>query len=77
MKEAAILGVGISPQCLSALLPVGDLQRCFRTILEMTVALNVIAIVGLIVRMENARKDRKNMRITISIDSNKVIFNLF
>ena len=42
----------------------------------MTVALNVIAIVGMIVRMENARKDRKNMRITISIDSNKVIFNL-
>ena len=62
-KEVAILGKGIFPQYQSALLPVGDLQRCFRTILDLTVALIVIAIVGMIVRMEHARKDRRHIII--------------
>ena len=66
MEEAIINGVDISPDRVAVLLPVNMMQRFLRTTVEGIVMINVTVIVGLIVRMEHARKVKGLMRLTIS-----------
>ena len=66
MEDPDLNGVDISPQWLAVLLPVKMMQGCFRTTVEGIVMINVTVIVGLIVRMEHARKVKGLMRLTIS-----------